>query len=135
VELPPNPDTQPCALGPASDFNLGGESAKIFFRPTFGNALVAWHRNVFNNDRDFTGNRVSSWKKKKKRGASLPIISRLLPKSRNQPSQTTTRVGFGLLSQAGRINASTSLVNYHYGPFTVGGRYLLRVLVIHWERA
>src|SRR6202521_68994 len=53
-ELPPNPDTQPCASGPREilSWEVG---QKYFFDPTFGNALVAGQRNVFTTTADFTG--------------------------------------------------------------------------------
>ena len=111
-ELPPNPDTQPCASGPREvlSWEIG---QKYFFDPTFGNALVAGARNVFTTTADFTG---IAFLNEARRFA--PIISRL--RIETSP-RTNTEWDLDYDLKAGRINASTALVNYHYGPFTVGG--------------
>jgi LPS-assembly protein len=111
-ERPPNPDTQTCASGPREilSWEVG---QKYFFDPTFGNALVAGQRNVFTTTADFTG---IAFLNSERRFA--PLISRLRIET-NPHTNTEWDLDYDL--KAGRINASTALVNYHYGPFTVGG--------------
>ena len=119
-EPPPSPDTQPCASGPREilSWEIG---QKYFFDPTFGNALVAGARNVFTTTADFTG---IAFLNEARRFA--PIISRL--RIETSP-RTNTEWDLDYDLKAGRINASTALVNYHYGPFTMGGGdAFLRVL-------
>ncbi len=111
-ELPPNPDAQPCASGPREilSWEVG---QKYFFDPTFGHALVPGQRNVFAATADFTGiaflDSIRHF---------APLISRL--RIETSP-RTNTEWDLDYDLQAGRINNSTALVNYHYGPFTVGG--------------
>jgi LPS-assembly protein len=111
-ELPPTPDTQPCASGPREilSWEIG---QKYFFDPTFGNALVSGQRNVFTTTADFTG---IAFLDSERRFA--PIISRL--RIETSP-RTSTEWDLDYDLKAGRINNSTALVNYHYGPFTMGG--------------
>jgi LPS-assembly protein len=111
-ELPPNPDAQPCASGPREilSWEVG---QKYFFDPTFGNALVSGQRNVFATTADFTG---IAFLNSERRFA--PIISRL--RIETSP-RTNTEWDLDYDLKAGRINNSTALVNYHAGPFTVGG--------------
>jgi LPS-assembly protein len=119
-EPPPSPDAQPCASGPREilSWEVG---QKYFFDPTFGNALVAGQRNVFATTADFTG---IAFLNEARRFA--PIISRL--RIETSP-RTNTEWDLDYDLKAGRINASTALVNYHYGPFTMGGGdAFLRVL-------
>ena len=119
-ELPPNPDTQTCASGPREilSWEVG---QKYFFDPTFGNALVAGQRNVFTTTADFTGIAFLAAPRR-----FAPIISRL--RIETSP-HTNTEWDLDYDLKAGRINASTALVNYFYGPFTVGGGdTFLRVL-------
>lgn len=119
-ELPPNPDAQPCVSGPREI--LSWEVAqKYFFDPTFGNALVAGQRNVFESTADFTG---IAFLNSARRFA--PIISRL--RIETSP-RTSTEWDLDYDLKAGRINHSAALVNYHYGAFTIGGGdAFLRVL-------
>lgn len=119
-ELPPAPDTQPCAVGPreVASWEIG---QKYFFDPTFGNALVPGLRNVFATTADFTG---IAFLNDARRFA--PLISRL--RIETSP-RTTTEWDVDYDLKAGRINGSTALVNYHYGPYTIGGGdAFLRVL-------
>ncbi len=111
-EPPPSPDAQPCASGPREilSWEIG---QKYFFDPTFGNALVDGQRNVFTTTADFTG---TAFLNEERRFA--PIISRL--RIETSP-RTNTEWDLDYDFKAGRINASTALVNYHYGPFTMGG--------------
>jgi LPS-assembly protein len=119
-ELPPNPDTQPCASG-SREILSWEVGQKYFFDPTFGNALVTGQRNVFTTTADFTGIAFLAGARR-----FAPIISRL--RIETSP-RTNTEWDLDYDLKAGRINASTALVNYHYGPFTVGGGdTFLRVL-------
>ena len=119
-ELPPNPDAQPCASGPREilSWEIG---QKYFFDPTFGNAVVAGQRNVFTTTADFTG---IAFLNEARRFA--PIISRLRIET---GPRTNTEWDLDYDLKAGRINSSMALVNYQYGPFTIGGGdAFLRVL-------
>jgi len=111
-ELPPSSDTERCATGPREilSWEVG---QKYFFDPTFGNAMVAGQRNVFTTTADFTG---IAFLNSLRRFA--PIISRLRVET---SPRTNTEWDLDYDLKAGRINGSTALVNYHYGPFTMGG--------------
>ena len=111
-EAPPSPDTQPCASGPREvlSWEIG---QKYFFDPTFGNALLAAQRNVFATTADFTG---IAFLNEARRFA--PVISRLRIET-GPRTNTEWDVDYDL--KAGRINNSTALVNFHTGPFTIGG--------------
>ncbi|MGB8011476.1 MAG: LPS assembly protein LptD [Terriglobales bacterium] len=108
----PQQDTPTCTSGPREvlSWEIG---QKYFFDPTFGNALVVGQRNVFATTADFTG---IAFLDSERRFA--PIISRL--RIETSP-RTSTEWDLDYDLDAGRINASTALVNYHYGQFTVGG--------------
>jgi LPS-assembly protein len=111
-EPPPTPEAQPCASGPREilSWEIG---QKYFFDPTFGNALVAGERNVFTTTADFTG---IAFLDSERRFA--PLISRLRVET---SPRTNTEWDLDYDFKAGRINSSLALVNYHYGPFTIGG--------------
>jgi LPS-assembly protein len=111
-ETPPSAGAQPCASGPREilSWEIG---QKYFFDPTFGNALVAGERNVFATTADFTGIAFLNSERR-----LAPIISRL--RIETSP-RTNTEWDLDYDLKAGRINGSTALVNYHYGPFTIGG--------------
>jgi LPS-assembly protein len=111
-EMAPSPDAQPCASGPREvlSWEIG---QKYFFDPTFGNALVAGQRNVFTTTADFTGIAFLDSARH-----FAPIISRL--RIETSP-RTNTEWDLDYDLNGGRINNSTALVNYHAGPFTVGG--------------
>ena len=108
-------------VGSARDFELG-DRAKIFLRSDVrARAQYPGVRNVFAATADFTGiaflDRVRRF---------APIISRL--RMETSP-RTNTEWDLDYDLQAGRINTSMALVNYHYGPFTMGGGdTFLRVL-------
>lgn len=105
-------DGQTCNSGPREilSWEVG---QKYFFDPTFGNALLEGQRNVFTTTADFTG---TAFLNEERRFA--PIISRL--RFETSP-HTNAEWDLDYDLKDGRINASTALVNYHYGPFTVGG--------------
>ncbi|MGO9640688.1 MAG: LPS-assembly protein LptD, partial [Candidatus Acidiferrales bacterium] len=111
-EPAPSPDAQPCASGPREilSWEIG---QKYFFDPTFGNALLAGQRNVFTTTADFTG---IAFLDSPQRFA--PIISRLRVET---SPHTNTELDLDYDLKSGRINSSIALVNYHYGPFTIGG--------------
>jgi LPS-assembly protein len=109
-ETPEQPPV--CATGPREvlTWEVG---QKYYFDPTFGNALVPGQRNVFTATADFTGIAFLNDQRR-----FSPIISRL--RIETSP-RTNTEWDLDYDLKTGRINASTALVNYHYGPFTVGG--------------
>jgi len=111
-EAPPSPETQPCASGPREvvTWEIG---QKYFFDPTFGHALVPGQRNVFAATDDFTGIAFLTGPRR-----FSPIVSRLRIET---GPRTNTEWDLDYDLKSGRINASTALLNYHYGPFTVGG--------------
>ena len=119
-ELPATTQKPSCSVGPREilSWEVG---QKYFFDPTFGNALTPGARNVFESTADFTG---IAFLEEQRRFA--PIISRLRVET---SPRTNTEWDLDYDLKSGRINASTALVNYHYGPFTVGGGdAFLRVL-------
>jgi LPS-assembly protein len=75
--------------------------------------LVAGQRNVFTTTADFTG---IAFLDSARRFA--PLISRL--RIETSP-RTNTEWDLDYDFKAGRVNSSMALVNYHYGPFTIGG--------------
>jgi LPS-assembly protein len=111
-EAPPNPDTQPCASGPREIMSWEVRQ-KYFFDPTFGNALAPGVRNVFTSTADFTGIAFLNGPRR-----FAPIISRLRVET---SPRTNTEWDLDYDTKNGQINGSAALVNYHYGPFTVGG--------------
>ena len=108
------PSEAPCPGGNSVREVVTWELAqKYFLDPTFGGALVPGQRNVFTTTSDFTGiafltdiRRLS------------PIISRLRIQT---SSHTEAQWDLDYDIKKGRINASTALVNYRFGAFTVGG--------------
>jgi LPS-assembly protein len=119
-ELPPAPDAQPCAVGPREvvSWEIG---QKYFFDPTFGNAVAGGVRNVLTSTADFTGVAFLNGTRR-----FAPLISRLRIET---SARTTTEWDLDYDLKTGRINGSTALVNYHYGPYTIGGGdAFLRVL-------
>ncbi len=107
-------DHQSCAPGPDVREVATWEIAqKYFLDPTFGGALVKGQRNVFTSTEDLSGIAFVT----EPRHLS-PIVSRLRVAT---SSHTDTEWDLDYDFQLGRINASTLLVNYNLGPFTVGG--------------
>ncbi len=108
----PTPDKQVCSTGPREilSWEIG---QKYFFDPTFGNALAGGERNVFTTTADFTG---IAFLNEERRFA--PLISRLRVET---SPRVNTEWDLDYDFKAGRINGSTALVNYNYGPFTIGG--------------
>jgi LPS-assembly protein len=109
-----NLDSQPCQHEPAVREVATWELAqKYFLDPTFGGALVPGQRNVFTSTEDLTGIAFVT----EPRHLS-PLVSRLRVAT---SSRTDTEWDLDYDFQLGRINASTLLVNYNLGPFTLGG--------------
>ncbi|MGA9529185.1 MAG: LPS assembly protein LptD [Terriglobales bacterium] len=111
-EPPPTPDTQPCSVGPReiASWEIG---QKYFFDPTFGDALAAGVRNVFTSTADFTGIAFLNDARR-----FSPLISRLRVET---SPRTNTEWDLDYDLKTGRINGSNAMVNYHYGPYTIGG--------------
>ncbi len=86
---------------------------KYFLDPTFGGALIAGQRNVFTTTEDLTGIAFVT----QARHLS-PIVSRFRAAT---SSRTDTEWDLDYDFQLDRINASTLLLNYNMGPFTLGG--------------
>ncbi|MFZ0481524.1 MAG: LPS assembly protein LptD [Terriglobales bacterium] len=109
---PPIPDTEPCSVGPReiASWEIG---QKYFFDPTFGNALAPGVRNVFTSTADFTGIAFLNDARR-----FSPLISRL--RIETSP-RTNTEWDLDYDLKTGRINGSNAMVNYHYGPYTIGG--------------
>lgn len=119
-QVPPPPDQKACAVG-AREIASWEIGQKYFFDPTFGNAFVPGVRNVFTATDNFTGvaflNDLHRF---------APIISRLRVET---SPRTNTEWDLDYDLKNGRITGTTALINYHYGPFTVGGGdTFLRVL-------
>jgi LPS-assembly protein len=111
-EAPPKPETQPCVTGPREvlSWEIG---QKYYFDPTFGNALVPGQRNVFAATADFTGIAFLDSAQH-----FAPIISRLRVET---SPRTNTEWDLDYDVKTNQITSSLALVNYHYGPFTIGG--------------
>jgi LPS-assembly protein len=86
---------------------------KYFLDPTFGGALVAGQRNVFTTSEDLTGIAFLT----EPRHLS-PLVSRLRAAT---GGRTDTEWDIDYDFQLHRVNATTLLVNYNAGPFTIGG--------------
>jgi LPS-assembly protein len=109
-----NLTNQPCTPRPETEEVATWELAqKYFLDPTFGGALIPGQRNVFTTTEDLTGIAFLT----QPRHLS-PLVSRLKVAT---SSRTNTEWDLDYDFQLGRINASTLLVNYNVGPFTVGG--------------
>jgi LPS-assembly protein len=109
-----NLENQTCSPGPAAREVVTWEVAqKYFLDPTFGGALVPGQRNVFATTEDLTGIAFVT----QPRHLS-PLVSRLRVAT---GSHTDTEWDTDYDFQLSRINTSTLLVNYNFGPFTLGG--------------
>lgn len=105
---------QPCIVGPDVREIVSWEVAqKYFLDPTFGGALVTGQRNVFTTTEELTGIAFLT----EPRHLS-PLVSRLRVAT---GAHTDTEWDLDYDFQLSRINASTLLVNYNLGPFTLGG--------------
>jgi LPS-assembly protein len=104
----------PCEAGPQVREIVTWELAqKYYLDPTFGGALVPGIRNVFAATVDLTGTAFLT----DARHLS-PVVSRLRIQT-SARSDAEWDMDYDV--KKGRINASTVLLNYRVGPFTVGG--------------
>jgi LPS-assembly protein len=105
--------SQPCpALPETREVATWELTQKYFLDPNFGGALIAGQRNVFTTTEDMTGIAFLT----QPRHLS-PLVSRLrLATSSHIDTEWDMDYDF----QLGRINASTLLLNYNLGPFTLG---------------
>ena len=113
-ERPRSLQSQPCVVAPDVKEVLTWEIAqKYFLDPTFGGALVTGQRNVLATTEDLTGIAFIT----QPRHLS-PVVSRLrVATSRHTDTEWDADYDF----QLSRINASTLLLNYNAGSFTLGG--------------
>lgn len=86
---------------------------KYYVDPTFGGALVPGRPNVFSNTIDLTGISFLTVPQH-----LSPLISRLRIQN---SSRTDIEWDLDYDFREDRINASTALLNYRFGAFTVGG--------------
>jgi len=113
-EHPSTLQSQPCVVAPEVKEVLTWEIAqKYFLDPTFGGALITGQRNVLATTEDLTGIAFLT----EPRHLS-PVVSRLRVAT---GSHTDTEWDMDYDFQLSRINASTLLLNYNAGPFTLGG--------------
>ena len=108
-----NLDTQACIRGPNQRSGDLGTPAKVFSRPDLRRSLVPGQRNVFTTTEDLTGIAFIT----EPRHLS-PLVSRLRVAT---STRTNTEWDLDYDFQLNRVNASTLLVNYNVGPFTIGG--------------
>jgi LPS-assembly protein len=110
----PEQENRPCPVAPPVREIATWELAqKYFLDPTFGGALIPGQRNVFTTTEELTGIAFLT----QPRHLS-PLVSRLRV---DTSSRTNTEWDADYDFQLGRMNASTLLVNYDVGPFTIGG--------------
>jgi len=103
-----------CEAGPEAHEVATWELAqKYFLDPDFGGALVNGRRNVLTTTADFSGIAFLT----EPRHLS-PLISRLRVRT---SSRTDAEWDIDYDFKEHRINASTALLNYHVGEFTLGG--------------
>jgi LPS-assembly protein len=107
-------ETQTCVSGPQVREIITWElKQKYFFDPNFGGALVAGLRNVFTTSAELTGIAFLT----DPRHVS-PLVSRLrIQTSARSDAEWDLDYDF----KKSRVNASTVLLNYHFGSFTMGG--------------
>jgi LPS-assembly protein len=108
------PERVDCHAGPQTREIATWEVAqKYFLDPDFGGAIVNGRRNVLTTTADFSGIAFLT----EPRHLS-PLISRLRVFT---SSRTDAEWDIDYDFKEHRINASTALVNYHFGEFTLGG--------------
>ena len=109
-----NPEQAPCQAQPEVREVVTWELAqKYYIDPTFGGALVPGTRNVFAATADLTGIAFLTDPRR-----LSPIISRLRFQAN---SRTDVEWDLDYDVKKGRINASTAILNYRIGAFTLGG--------------
>jgi LPS-assembly protein len=108
------PEPTDCQAGPQTREIATWELAqKYFLDPDFGGALVNGRRNVLTTTADFSGIAFLT----EPRHLS-PLISRLRVFT---SARTDAEWAIDYDFKEHRVNASTAMVNYHFGEFTVGG--------------
>ena len=108
------PERTDCHAGPQTREVMRWEIAqKYFLDPDFGGALVNGRRNVLTTTADFSGIAFLT----EPRHLS-PLISRLRVFT---SARTDAEWDIDYDFKEHRINASTALINYHIGEFTLGG--------------
>jgi len=108
------PTETPCSTEPQVREVITWELAqKYFFDPTFGGALATGQPNVLATTEDFTAIAFLTAERR-----LSPLISRLRFQT---SSRTDMEWDVDYDFSASHINASTALVNFRTGPFTVGG--------------
>ena len=108
------PSEAPCQAVPQTREVVTWELAqKYYIDPTFGGALVPGERNVFSATADLTGIAFLTDARR-----LSPLVSHLRVET---SSKTDAEWDLDYDVKKGRINASTALLNYRFGPFTVGG--------------
>src|SRR6266576_2014943 len=108
------PEQTDCHGGPQTREVLRWEVAqKYFLDPDFGGALVNGRRNVLTTTADFSGIAFLT----EPRHLS-PLISRLRVFT---SARTDAEWDIDYDFKEHRVNASTALINYHIGEFTLGG--------------
>ena len=107
------PQDVPCQAGPEVREVVTWELAqKYFLDPSFGGALVPGTRNVFAATADLTGIAFLTDSRR-----LSPLISRLRIQTN---ARTDVEWDLDYNVKKGRISASTALLNYRVGSFTVG---------------
>jgi LPS-assembly protein len=108
------PETEPCLSGGRVREILTWElKQKYFFDPTFAGALVPGQRNVFTTTAAFSGIAFLTEPRR-----FSPLASRLrIQTSARSDAEWDADYDF----KTSRLNASTVLVNHHFGAFTLGG--------------
>jgi LPS-assembly protein len=109
----PGPDEKNCGETGAREIVTWEIGQKYFVDPTFGGALVPGRRNVFTTTADFSGIAFLTDARR-----LSPLISRLRIQT---SSRTNAQWDLDYDIKKGRINASTALLNYRFGQFTIGG--------------
>jgi LPS-assembly protein len=107
------PQGAPCQPGPEVREVVTWELAqKYYLDPSFGGALVTGARNVFTATADLTGIAFLTDSRR-----FSPLISRLRIQTN---ARTDVEWDLDYDAKKGRISASTALLNYRAGSFTVG---------------
>lgn len=108
------PEVPACAPATQARQLLSWELKQTYFLDTnFGNALIGGARNVFTTTADFTGIAFLTEPRR-----LSPLVSRLRVRtSAHSDAEWDLDYDF----KHSRMNASTILLNYYVGPFTIGG--------------
>lgn len=103
-----------CQPAPAHEMIIWQIAQERYFNPTFGGAVVSGQPNVLASTVGFTGIAFLTAP-----ANYSPIISRL--RFQNGGADMEWDLDYDL--QKGRINASTSMLGYSFGPFFLGGSH------------